>query len=352
MRLVLLLLILVICTPVAQAERPGYVTVLLYHRFAEPRYPTTNISVEKFRQQLEYLRQQGYRVLAMAEFRQLLAANAPFPQKSVLITIDDPYRSSYEHAFPLLKEYGYPFTLFANVSPLYSEKPAYMDWTMLQEMRAWGATIGNHSYYHPHLGQPEPGQTPATYMAWVRNDLQRAQRAFLERGIDADILAYPFGEYNERVIEIAKELGFKLMFTQDEGGVDEYTDLSLIPRVAIVGANMDIERFAFKLNLAPLHVADVQPGEVSLSANPPERFALRLLEPQYYRPGIINMFISEWDRVEAVYNAKTGVLSYAPDRPLTRPMNRLIVTARERDGGGFSMFSRLYFRPFAELLAE
>jgi len=343
------LLLLLLVMPVGTlAERPGYVTVLLYHRFEEPDYPSTNISSEKFRQQLEYLRQESYRVISMDEFRTLLAAKEPFPPKTVLITIDDPYYSIYEHAFPLLKEYEYPFTLFANVSPLYSKSPAYMDWSQVEEMRVWGATVANHTYYHPHIGKPEMGQTPAQYKDWVRGDLQRAQKAFEEHGMASDILAYPFGEYNETVISVAVELGFKLMFTQDEGGVDERTDPRLIPRVAIVGANLDMERFAFKLDLAPLHVAEVEPDDFRLEFNPPEQFSLRLLAPERYRPGIINMFISEWDRVEAQYEAKTGILSYRPDRPLTRSLNRLIVTAREREGGRFSIYSRLYLEPFPE----
>ena len=348
-------LVFIILVPLvfeAQAERPGYVTVLLYHRFDESRYPSTNISSDMFREQLEFLKREGYRVLSMHEFRQLLATGKPFPQKSVLITIDDPYRSIYEHAFPLLKEFAYPFTLFANTSPLYSESPVYMDWAMLEEIRDWGATIGNHSHFHPHMGQPEKGHTPEEYAVWVRKDLKRAQKAFVDHGIDTDVLAYPFGEYNETVLAIAKELGFELMFTQDEGGVDEFSDHQLIPRVAIVGANMSLERFTFKLNLAPLHVADVQPEAISLNVSSPEKLSLRLLDPTRYRPGIINMFLSEWDRVDAVYDAKTGVLSYRPDRPLTRPMNRLIVTAKEREGGHFSMFSRLYFRPYPEWAEE
>ena len=115
---------------------------------------------------------------------------------------------------------------------------------------------------------------------------------------------------------------------------------------------MSLERFAFKLNLAPLHVADVQPKAISLNVSSPEKLSLRLLDPPRYRPGIINMFLSEWDRVDPVYDAKTGVLSFHPDLPLTRPMNRLIVTAKEREGGHFSMFSRLYFRPYPELAEE
>ena len=336
----------------AFAERPGYVTVLLYHRFDEPQHPTTNTQVEMFRQQLEYLREKGYRVLDMGEFRQLLEERKPFPSKAVLITIDDPYRCIYEKAYPVLQEFGYPFAVFVNASPLYSDLPGYMTWEMVEEMHRQGVTIGNHTYYHPRLGRPQSGQSREEYSAWVRHDLQRSRKALGNHGIDTDLLAYPFGEYNEVVVEEAVGMGFELMFTQDESGVDEQTDPRLIPRLAIVGANLDMERFAYKLNLAPLHVEEVEPGMGFLEANPPARFALRLKEPKRYRPGVINMFISEWGQVPAEYDAESGLLSFRPEQPLTRPLNRVIVTARERDGGGFSMFSRLYVRPFAELSGE
>jgi len=334
------------------AERPGYVTVLLYHRFDEPQYPTTNTQVKVFREQLNYLSSEGYQVLSAEEFRNLLEAGEPFPHKAVLITIDDSYRSIYDNAFPVLQEFGYPFVMFTNVSPLYSDLPGFMTWEMVEEMHRAGATIGSHTYYHPRIGRPEKGQNKEAYAAWVRKDLQRAQKALRDHGLGSDLLAFPYGEYNQVVIAVAKELGYKQLFTQDEGGVDEQTDLLLIPRVAIVGANMSMERFIFKLNLAPLHVVDATPDGGFLKENPPAEFALRLKDPERYRPGGVNAFISEWDRVEAEYEGKTGRLVFRPETPLSRPFNRLIVTARERESGHFSMFSRLYFRPFDELATD
>ena len=170
-----------------------------------------------------------------------------------------------------------------------------------------------------------------------------------DHGMASDVLAYPYGEYNEVVVEIARDLGFEIMFAQDEGAVDERTDPRRIPRFAIVGKNLDMDRFVFKLNTAPLHVVDVEPNAVELAQNPPEGFSMRLLDPKRYRPGVINMFVSEWGRVDAQFDRGTGVFSYRCSTALTRPMNRLIVTAREKESGHFSMFSRPYFLPFDEL---
>ena len=331
------------------ADRPGYTTVLLYHRFDESAYPSTNISVDKFRQQMQYLRDNEYRVLSMEAFRQLLSSGKPVPQKTVLITSDDAYRSIYERAFPVLKEFDYPFTVFADAKRLYSNAPGALTWAMLEEMRAWGATIANHSYDHPRIGRPQKGHTREAYAAWVRQDLSKAQQALADHGMASDVLAYPYGEYNEVVVEIARDLGFEIMFAQDEGAVDERTDPRRIPRFAIVGKNLDMDRFVFKLNTGPLHVVDVEPDAIELAQNPPEEFSMRLLDPKRYRPGVINMFVSEWGRVDAQFDRGTGVFSYRCSTALTRPMNRLIVTAREKESGHFSMFSRPYFLPFEEL---
>ena len=106
-------------------------------------------------------------MLSMTAFRRLLDGEIPFLAKAVLITIDDPYRSTYEKAYPLLREFGFPFVLFANASPLFSDSDAYMTWEMVQEMQRGGATIGNHTYYHPYIGQPQKGRigppTPPGY---------------------------------------------------------------------------------------------------------------------------------------------------------------------------------------------
>ena len=331
------------------AQRPGYVTVLLYHRFAEPQYASTNVSVQNFRSQLTYLRDEGYQVLSLSDLRRLYAAGGPFPQKSVLITIDDAHRSIYQHGFPVLKEFGYPFVLFPNVKPLSSGAKAHMNWEMIEEMRQFGAEIGNHTYSHPYIGRPRSGQNRQQYATWVRQEIEQAQRELQAHGIDTDVLAYPYGEYNSIVVDEAQKLGFKLMFTQDEGGMDAASAAALLPRVAVVGANLDLPRFIYKLNLAPLHLSELIPEGDFLSHNPPDSLAVRLADPGRYNPGVVNMFVSEWGRVEAVYEAQTGRLVYKPVKEMSRAGNRLIVTARELDSAHYSMFSRLYFLPFEDL---
>ena len=347
------LFILLLLSNTIQSEeidtRPEYVSVLLYHRFGESKYPSTNISPELFRKQLEFLRQENYTVLHLDQFRDVVHGQTSFPTKSVLITIDDAYRSIYDHAFPILKEFNFPFTLFVDARPLSSGASGAMTWEMLQEMREWGASVGNHTYSHARIGRPKHNQNLSDYREWVRSDIILAQNKLNEHGIFTDVIAYPYGEYNEVVINIAREEGFKLMFAQDEGAVDSTVDLTRIPRLPIVGKNMDETRFIYKLNLSPLHVMNLVPSTIEMKTNPPAYFSLRITDPDRYRPGVVNAFISEIGQLDIKYDAKTGEMKSFIDVPFERPMNRLIITAREKNSPYFSMFSRLYVRPLVEL---
>ena len=347
------LLILFLWKPICGDEiesRPNYVSVLLYHRFGESKYPSTNISPELFRQQLEFLRQENYTILSMDQFKDLVLNNAPYPKKSVLITIDDAYSSIYDHAFPILKEFNFPFTLFVDVRPLSSGAIGAMTWKMLKEMNEWGATIGNHTYAHARIGRPKPNQTRVEYREWMKSDILLAQKKLNANGIYTDVIAYPYGEYNELVIDVVHELGFKLMFAQDEGAVDDNVDLTRIPRLPIVGKNMDETRFKYKLNLSPLHVSNLVPSAIEMKRNPPLYFSLRIVNPARYRPGVVNAFFSEVGQLDIDYDRATGnIKSVDIDSSFLRPMNRLIITAREKNSRHFSMFSRLYVRPLVEL---
>ena len=116
MRIFSLLIFLLFFTgPLAAAEIPekaaavdvseNGVTVLIYHRFGENTYPTTNISLDRFREQLEYLKNNDYTVISLEMLLGYLTKNTSLPPRCVVLTMDDGYRSVYEKAWPLLQEY-------------------------------------------------------------------------------------------------------------------------------------------------------------------------------------------------------------------------------------------------------
>ncbi len=328
----------------------GYTTILLYHKFDEPEHPTTNVSTDALRAQLTYLLTSGYRILEMPEFEALLESGGPFPEKSVLITIDDPYRSIYAHAWPVFRELGVPFTLFVWTDGVERRFRDLMTWAEIDSLVAGGVTIGNHTHTHPHLGTPQPGESREGYRSRVRDEIETSQRLLRAHGHDSDRFAYPYGEYNHDVIDVARSLGYRHLYTQDRGSVGPDTPIARIPREAIVGLSDDLDAFVAALRLTPLELADADPDVGFLRENPPPRIRFRIPDPERYAP-VVNVFVSELGRVDAQYDASTGIGSVVLAAPLSRPFNRINVSIQERRTGLFALSSRMIFRPFAELTA-
>ena len=121
----LIFFVLLICSASLQVnsqqytkEQPllqqGNINCFVYHRFGDDRYPSTNISVEDFTKHLDYLKSNEYNVVTFGEAVSLLDSNTPVPNKTVCLTVDDGYKSFYENALPLLREFTYPATIFIN----------------------------------------------------------------------------------------------------------------------------------------------------------------------------------------------------------------------------------------------
>ncbi len=346
-------ILLVTAAPGTGAEgipAPTHATVLLYHCFDEPQHPTTNTSGADFRRQMTYLRDHGYTVLPMDAFGEHLEGGT-LPPKSVVITIDDPHLSAFHTAKPILEEFGYPYTVFVWTSGVESGYGQLMTWEMIESLAREGVTIANHSHTHPHLALPRPGERRADYTRRVSDEFETAGALLRDHGLATDLAAYPYGEYNDLVIDALRCLGFRLAFTQDPGGVNSETPRMRIPRAVIVGDEITLDEFAFKLTISPLRVEEVRPSYGFLPANPPGLLLLRIATPERYLPGVVNMFLSEWGRVDADYDPETGVIRYVPRAPLTRETNRLIVTAKDRESGTFSMHAQMLVRPCAEAAA-
>ncbi len=134
--------------------------IFMYHRFGESRYPSTNITLEQFEEQLEFFEKNNFSVLPLNEIIEALKENKTLPDKSIGITIDDAYLSVYKEAYPRLKAKGYPFTVFVATGVVDQGIPAYMDWEQMAEMQKHGATqlacyIGNKKM---NIHWSEPGR--------------------------------------------------------------------------------------------------------------------------------------------------------------------------------------------------
>jgi len=324
----------------------AHLTILAYHRFGDSRYPSTNISEEKFREELEYLRQEEYEVLSRQEVGQYLRDGQGFPEKAVWITIDDGYRSVYRVAFPLLREYGFPFTVFLYSHSIQQHYSDMLTLEQIREMRDAGVTFGNHTATHPHLGVPAENMTEHEYRTWVAQEIRECQQFLQHHDLEGPAVAFPWGEYNPIVIEESRRLGYELLLSQDAGTCLVPLDRQeVLPRQAIAGTNMSLDRFRAKLEAPPLELTHLVPAPGFLASETPSEFSAQIANPERYRPGIINMFVSELGRVESTFEPETGRIIATNTQLLSRSYNRVTITAKLKDENRFARRSWMIYAP-------
>jgi len=227
---------------------PEGVSILMYHMIGDMKNNSAVMTEDNLRIQMQYLKDHGYHPITMQELYDYVTKGEKLPSKPVCITFDDGYLDSYTIVYPMMKEFGYPWTLFLitdDVGKSYNR----MTWEQLKEMADSGAvTIANHTLSHPKLHN-----LPAR--AEKENEIIGANKALkYHLGIDNLWFAYPYGDYDDEVIDICKKAGIKLAVTTDAGRVHVGSYPYDLKRVYI-GNNVSLARFMERLtkdNYAPL----------------------------------------------------------------------------------------------------
>lgn len=322
--------------------------VLIYHRFGEDRYPTTNVAVASFREQMAYLRDNGYQVVTLASVAAALKENRPVPDRAVVITIDDGYESAYTEAWPILKEFRYPFTIFLNIQAVNDGYHNLLSWQQVAEMRAGGVDIQDHGYAHHRLAHWPARMDERKYRSWIRDDLQKGAGILAERtGEKPKFLAIPYGEYNRIVIEEATKVGYEAILTQDPGSVSSETSRFQIPREPILGYEWaTMEHFKKILARRDLPCIEMQPPLVPLTDRKPFYISTRLVHPEWYQTGSLDIYVSELGWLPATLTGDRLVT----DMPISlhRRLNRVAIEGRELASGRTAIRFWMLIRPDGE----
>jgi len=266
--LAVLVLVVLLILPALKSPIPrpkDHIVCFVYHRFDDERYPTTNIQADVFRGHLTYLRQNNFTVWTMGQAINAIRNGDHIPPRTVVLTIDDGYRSFYEKALPLLEEFGYPATLYLNTENIgYKD---YMNWDDVRDAEKRGIEIGNHSKSHRHfLDIADPAERKEEFF----NDLMLAQTAFFDSlGYSPDLFAYPYGEYDSIMKKVLQEAGFASAAAQYSGVLYSGSDLFEIPRFSMVGPYATLKGFIQKSQMKAIEVISKQPEGIIMGNNPP-----------------------------------------------------------------------------------
>lgn len=212
------------------------------------------ISADLFERQLAYLRGSGIR---SGDLRSLSeATSGGLGRATAFLTFDDGFRDNFETALPLLREYGFGAFVFVlpplvdsggalgwvEVAADLRRYPATMrsvTWTMLEEMKEGGFEVGSHTLTHPHL--PELGDDA------LREELWESRARIKERLGTCDTLAYPFGEWSNRVAAAAADCGYRYAFSLPTKSGQRRATPHSIPRINVDFRDRE-RRFKAKLS--------------------------------------------------------------------------------------------------------
>ncbi|WP_200763693.1 poly-beta-1,6-N-acetyl-D-glucosamine N-deacetylase PgaB [Nitrosophilus alvini] len=227
--------------------------VLCYHNIEDnPKdRDIMSISTDKFIQQLNWISNHGYHPVSIDDLIAAKNGVKPLPEKAILLTFDDAYKNFYTRVYPLLKAFNYPAVLAVVGKWMESDeegtfmygdkrKPRNMllTWKEIKEMSDSGLVeIASHSYdmHKGVLGNPQGNVQPAlttriynpksgtyeddeSYLKRVEADIKKSSELIFEKiGKKPKAIVWPFGEYNEAALKIAKKYGMDIAFTLDDG---------------------------------------------------------------------------------------------------------------------------------------
>jgi peptidoglycan/xylan/chitin deacetylase (PgdA/CDA1 family) len=215
------------------------VPVLVYHRFGPTVADSMTTTTPVFEAQLAYIKEHDFHVIPLATLVAYLRGEGPPPPPhSIVITADDGHRSVYEVMLPLIQKYQFPVTLFIYPSAISNANYA-MTWDQLRELLGTHLfTVESHTYWHPNFKIEKRKQAPADYEKFV--DIQFLKsKATLEKklGINVNVLAWPFGIYEDELLDRAKNAGYVAAFSIDRRAANSSSTLMAVPRFLMTNAD-------------------------------------------------------------------------------------------------------------------
>jgi peptidoglycan/xylan/chitin deacetylase (PgdA/CDA1 family) len=329
-------------------DQTAQVIVFGYHRFVnQVRRPDTEITPQAFEQQMQELKNRGITVIPMQDFLAWKRGEKNIPPRCAVITFDDGWKSQYEVAWPIMKKFGYPFTMF-----IYTEGVRgghfgggeAITWEQLAEMRDAGIDIQAHSATHQDLRKPydkvaKKKLSPPEYEQWLHNEVVGCKELLEQRlGIRVNCFAVPYGFYNQHIKDVAKQANYEAVFTvygqpltfrSSMDSLGRYLIEANKPKVFGDAIAMIATSSAGGAPIAEIGAANIQskPADGETVRNALPLISANLSAFGAIDPGTVTMRVSGLGVVPASYDPKTQTVSYQVTQKL-RDKCSVIVEAK------------------------
>ena len=341
-------------------DQTAQTIIFCYHRLVDKiRYPGTEITPAAFEAQMKELKDRGITVIGLQDLLAWRRGEKNIPPRSAVITFDDGWKSQYEVAWPIMKKFGYTFTMFIYTEGVRGGSLGggeAITWEQLADLRDNGIDIQAHSATHQDLREghtimvAQPGAkrtkkklTGAEYEQWLQGEVVGCKQLLEQRlGIKVNCFAVPFGNYNEHVKEMARNVGYEAMFTVYGQPISFSSPLDSLGRYAIEANKPKVFEAAIKTigtsvggasAVAAVGAADVSPqpadGDTVRTALPLIKANLSAIGQ--IDPASVQMRVSGLGLVQSSYDPKTGAVTYQVTQKLRDKTCTVILTAKSGD---------------------
>jgi len=215
------------------------ISILMYHQVGEFSRPAAHRAnychIRRFKAQMAWLHHLGYQVIGLQEAVRCLRGEQPMPRHGVVLTFDDGFQNFYDHAFPVLKHYGFPATVFL-VADLLGKRSEWlaaenrdvplMDPEVIRKLRSEGILFGSHTLSHPRLSRIDRGRMHEE----VAISKERLEKVLEE---EIDYFCYPYGDFDDAVVDAVREAGYQAALSCIRASAFHREDPLRLPRKAV-----------------------------------------------------------------------------------------------------------------------
>ncbi len=282
----LIFLILCFLFPKDTKSEDSNIVVLMYHRFNDDKYPSTSISKVLFEEHINFLIEENIKILPLSDLIDYFKMKKKLPERSVFITIDDAFKSFYNHGFPILKKYNLPFSIFVSSDFVSSKSNSdYMSWSMLKEISENDGLVLNHSKSHISL------------LEIKRNELIKEvedNQEIIEKNLGAQpkIFSYPFGESNFNIESLVEMLNYEFAFSQFSAPIQKNDNKFRLPRFSLNDEFGSLKRFKTIVKSKPLNVYEISFKDTVVNSS-----TFRLNFKSNFPSEMINCFINNFAKL-------------------------------------------------------
>ncbi len=199
------------------------VPVVMYHHVEPTEQQKANTTTpENFENQMAFLHEKGYQVITLDALIQAIKENRPLGKRTVVLTFDDGYENNYTYAWPILKKYQFPATIF--IPSDFVDMDGHLSLKQIKEMMAGGISFGSHSRTHVYL--------PDASVDLQRYEIIESKHVLEKKlGVEIKHFAYPVGGFSDEIKEIVKKAGYESALATNRGFDRENKDVFEINRV-------------------------------------------------------------------------------------------------------------------------